>query len=100
MAKRGGGTEFEHHVVGVRLRVTGSGNLQHRFAGLDNIVTDTCVNIPMAATNRLEPTALANIQSQRIRYELFTTEVNEVFLIRRIIIYAKPVATEYPGGGI
>ncbi len=100
MAKRGGGTEFEHHVVGVRLRVTGAGNLQSRLAGLDNIVTDTLLNIPMAATNRLEPTVLANIQGQRIRYELFTTEVDEHFLIRRIIIFAKPVATEYPAGGI
>lgn len=97
---RGGGTEFEHHVVGARLRVTGSGNLQSRFAGLDDIVTDTCANIPMTPTNRLEPTVLANIQSQRIRYEFFTTEVDEYFMIRRIIIYAKAVATEYPGGGI
>lgn len=99
MAK-GTGTDYEHHVVGVRLRVTGQGNLQSRCVGMDDIVVDTCANIAMTTTARLEPTVLNNIQSQRIRYEFFTTEVNEWFVIRRIIIFAKPVATEYPGGGI
>jgi hypothetical protein len=102
VARKGTGTgvEYEHHVVGVRLRVTGAGNLQSRLSGLNDIVQDTLEDIPMQATNRLEPTVLANIQNQRIRYELFTTELNETFVIKRIIIYAKPVATEFPGGGI
>jgi hypothetical protein len=92
-----GGVESEHHVVAVRLRVTGAGNLNHKLSGLDNIVQQTLIPMPMNVTNKLEPTRLANIQSQRIRYELFTDQLNETFLIRRIIIYAKPVAIEYPG---
>ena len=99
MAK-GGGTEYEHHVVGVRLRLTGEGQFQSKLTGLDETVVDTCANITMTTTARFEPTLLANIQNQRIRYEFFTTEVNEHFLIRRIIIFAKPVAVEYPGGAI
>lgn len=95
MAKRGG-EESEHHVVAVRLRVTGAGNLQHRLSGLDDILQQTLVPMPMTATARIEPTRLANLQGQRIRYELFTTELDETFLIRRIIIYAKAVAVEYP----
>lgn len=97
MAKKGAGTEYEHHVVAVRLRVTGAGNLQHRLSGLDDILQQTLVPMPMTATARVEPTRLANLQGQRIRYELFTDQLNETFLIRRIIIYAKPVAVEYPG---
>ena len=96
MAKASG-PEYEHHVVAVRLRVTGAGNLQHRLSGLDDILQNTLVPMPMAATARIEPTRLANLQGQRIRYELWTDQLNETFLIRRIILYAKPVAIEYPG---
>lgn len=95
MAKSGG-VESEHHVVGVRLRLTGAGNLQHRLSGLDDVLQQTLVPMPMTATARIEPTRLANLQGQRIRYELFTDQLNETFLIRRIIIYAKAVAVEYP----
>lgn len=95
MAKTGG-VESEHHVVGVRLRVTGSGNLQHRLSGLDDIIQQDLVAMPMTATARVEPMRLSNIQGQRIRYELYTTELDETFLIRRIILYAKAVAVEYP----
>lgn len=97
MAKKGTGIEYEHHVVAVRLRVTGAGNLQMAFEGLDDVQSQTLVSLPITATNRLEPTRLANFQGQRIRFSLFTTELDEHFLIRRIIIYAKPVAVEYPG---
>lgn len=95
MAKTGG-VESEHHVVAVRLRLTGAGNLQHKLSGLDDVIQQTLVPMPMTATARIEPMRLANIQGQRIRYELFTDQLNETFLIRRIIIYAKAVAVEYP----
>lgn len=103
MAKKGGSkttVEYDYHVVGVRMRITGAGNMNLTLAGLDNVVTQTLVPVPMAANNRLEPTRLSNIQGQRIRLQGNTTELNETFLIRRIILYAKPVATEYPGGGL
>jgi hypothetical protein len=98
MAKRqSGGGENEHHVVGVRLRVTGAGNLHMSLEDLDNVQVQNLVDYPMQATTRIEPTRLANFQSQRIRFCLSTTEINDQFLIRRIIIFAKPVAVEYPG---
>lgn len=96
MAKRSGG-ENEHHVVSVRLRVTGAGNLQIGLQDLDNIQTQALVPIPMQAATRFEPTRLANFQSQRIRFTGTTTEINEIFRIHRIVIFAKPVAVEYPG---
>ena len=96
MAKKGNAPEYDHHVVAVRLRLTGAGNLQHRLSGLDDVLQNTLVPLPMTATARIEPTRLANLQGQRIRYELWTDQLNETFLIRRIIIYAKPVAIEYP----
>jgi len=95
MSKNSGG-EFEHHVVAVRLRVKGVGNLQMALTDLDQVQTLNLVPLPMQATTRIEPTRLANFQSQRIRLEGHTSEIDETFSINRIIIYAKPVAQEYP----
>lgn len=95
MAKGGG--ENEHHVVSVRLRVTGVGNLHLGLQDLDDIQTQALVDLPMQATTRFEPTRLANFQSQRIRLTGGTTEINERFRIHRIVIFAKMVAVEYPG---
>lgn len=97
MAKNSG-AEFEHHVVGVRLRVTGSGALKLSLESYDQVLTQDLVNLNMLNPNRIEPTRLANFQSQRIRLVGKVTEINEWFDIHRIIIYAKPVATEYPAG--
>lgn len=97
MAKRQkGGGEYEHHVVSVRLRVVGTGNLQLSLADLDDIQVQNLVPITMAATTRFEPLRLANLQSQRIRLVGKTTEIDETFAIQRIIIFAKPVVQEYP----
>ena len=95
MAKRGG-DESEHHVVSVRLRVVGSGNLQLSLTDLDDTRTQDLVDIPMSSTTRIEPLRLANFQSQRIRLVGRTTEISEYFKIQRILIFAKPVAQEYP----
>jgi hypothetical protein len=48
-----------------------------------------------AATNK-EPVVLSNFTDQRVQLELKTTELNEVFNISKIVIFAKPVATGYP----
>lgn len=98
MARASGG-ENEHHIVAVRLRVIGTGNLQLSLTDLDDTRTQDLEDVAMQATTRIEPTKLANFQSQRIRLHGRTTEINEVFRINRIIIFAKPVAIEYPGGG-
>ena len=97
MAKRSS-TQFEseHHIVGVRMRVNGSGNLDMTLSDLDNIQTQTLQPFVMAAATRIEPTRLANFQSQRTRLTVSTNVINETFLIQRIIIFAKPVAVEYP----
>lgn len=79
------------------MRVTGSGNLQMSLQDLDDVQTQTLAPFAMQATTRVEPTRLANFQSQRIRFGIQTTEIDETFVIKRIIIFAKPVAVEYPG---
>jgi len=96
VAKKRDSGEYEHHVVSVKLRVIGSGNLQLFLTDLDDIQTETLVPITMAATTRFEPLRLANFQSQRIRLVGKTTQLGENFKIQRILLFAKPVAQEYP----
>ena len=96
MAKKNSGGEYEHHVVSIRMRVTGSGNMDLALTDYDDIQTQTLVPITMAATTRIEPLRLANFQSQRIRLVGNVSEINEWFQIQRILIFAKPVAQEYP----
>lgn len=84
------------HVVAVRLRVTGSGSLQYFLRSLDNTRSIQLTSHVMAATTNIEPTTLANFNEQRVQLELKTTLIDETFLISRIIIFVKPVATGYP----
>lgn len=96
MAKKSSGGENEWHVVAVRLRIVGTGNFLMRLSDLDNDQIVSLVDIPMQAATRIEPTRLANFQSQRIRFEGSTSEIDEYFRISKLILFAKPVAVEYP----
>lgn len=84
------------HAVGVRLRVTGAGDLQLFLRSLDNVRNTQLVSHPMAATTNVEPTILANFTEQRIQLELKTTEIDETFMISRIVVFVKQVAEGYP----
>lgn len=96
MAKKSGSGEYEHHIVAVRLRVIGSGNLKLSLADLDDIQVSDLVDLPLQTATRIEPLRLANFQSQRIRLVGKVTELNEHFKIQRILIFSKPVVMEYP----
>lgn len=84
------------HAAAVRLRVTGSGNLNLYLRSLDNVRNVQLTNIPMSATTNREPTVIANFQEQRIQLELGTTEIDETFTISRIVVFVKPIAEGYP----
>ena len=97
--------ESEYHIVAVRFRVVGSGNLDlaltdlGKVVGLDVVPTQTqnLVPITMVNSTRIEPTRLANFQSQRTRLEGSVDALDETFTISRIIIFAKAVTVgEYP----
>jgi len=88
--------ESEHHVVGIRMRVVGAGNMRLSLTDLDDIQTQVLIPISMALTTRIEPLRLANFQSQRIRLVGTITAINEHFQFGRIVMFAKPVAMEYP----
>ena len=92
-----GNEELVNHFGAVRLRVSGSGNLRLRLLSLDEVKTQTLVPIVMSDPAYIEPTRLSNFTQQRASLEISTTMINEYFLISKIIIFTKPVATSFPG---
>jgi hypothetical protein len=93
---KSGGEESEHHIVGVRTRILGSGLMRYTLEDYSAIQTVALTPLTMSSATRIEPTTLSNYQSQRTRLIGKVTDVNEWFEISRIIIFAKPVASEYP----
>lgn len=84
------------HVTAIRLRVTGSGNLKIALHSLDSVRTFNCVDTAMqVATDRIA-NRLANFKSQRIQIEVFTTAIEEYFIIGDITAFIKPISTGYP----
>lgn len=84
------------HCCSIRARVTGSGILRSKLLSLDDIQSVDIPNLTMSTTTYKEPTLLTNFSQQRMKYKIYTTDMNEYFVIRRIILYVKEVATSYP----
>jgi hypothetical protein len=90
------GGDFIHHFTGVRMRVVGSGILRPTLRSPDAVVTQTLPTITMAATNRISPFVLSNFNQERVQLKLETTDIDEIFRINRIVLFARPVATMEP----
>jgi hypothetical protein len=85
------------HFGAVRFRLVGNGRLQLRFVSLDEVNTQILMPLPIHPVTNREQTRLANFIDQRAMLEGKTTEFRERFRINRIIIFSKPIWTEYPG---
>lgn len=86
-----------NHYGAIRLRVNGSGSLKMRLLSLDEVKTLSLVSFTLASLTNKEPLRLANFNEQRAQLELKTTTIDETFRISNIVIFVKPVATEFPG---
>lgn len=99
MAKKKGVSSYGeniNHFNGIRVRVTGSGNLIPTLYSLSDTKSQELAPIAMESETNIQLTKLANFIQQRASLELKTTEINEVFTINRIIIFVKPLFTSYP----
>jgi hypothetical protein len=96
VAKQSSGGESEYHIVATRTRVLGAGILRYSLEDYSQIQNVPLPPFTMSAATRIEPLILANFQSQRTRLIGMVTDINEWFEINRLIIFAKPVAEEYP----
>ncbi len=86
------------HFGAVRLRITGAGNLDMQFQSLDTVKTQTLAPLPMSSVTDREPVKLANFKSQRAMLKISTDEINEIFRINRIILFVKPLWSQYFNG--
>src|SRR6266446_9251902 len=84
------------HFNATRMRVVGSGSLQMSLFSLDDIRSNVLVSLTLSATTNREPTNLANFVEQRAYLQLKTTSINEFFIVSKIILFVKPIATSYP----
>lgn len=99
MTSRG---ENINHFNGVRLRILGTGEVQLKFESLPdnsgNVITRNLVPLDMSALNQTrEPFKKVNFMQQRSRLVIKTTQIDEVIKINRLLIFARPVYTNYPG---
>lgn len=85
------------HFGAVKLRVNGVGNLKLSLFTLDRKRSTVMVPLKMEQSTEREPTRLCNFVTQRAVLRVETTEINEVMRINRIILYTKPIYTQFPG---
>jgi hypothetical protein len=93
---KGGGSENINHFAGWRLRVIGNGNLKSTIGTLNDVITKDLFPMPMTDPARIEPYRIINFMSQRAAIEYKTTELDEWFQINTLVIFIKPVFTQYP----
>lgn len=84
------------HFGAVRQRVTGSGTLRMNLTSLSDVVETAIPNITLQTSTAREPTVLSNVNQQRAYLHGYTTDIDEVFEVSKIIIYVRPVASGYP----
>jgi hypothetical protein len=88
--------EYILHFGGITIRVNGSGILRSSFIGLDDVIVKKLAPLTMSNTPAREPTILSNANGQRMRLKLETTDINEVMKVNRIVIWTKPMYTQFP----
>jgi hypothetical protein len=88
------GEIIHFHVV--RMRVTGSGNLDLELHSLDDVNVVALTSVPMSTATNREPTVLANFREQRAQLRFSVNAINEYFNLSKIVIFMKPDATGYP----
>lgn len=91
-----------NHFNGVRFRILGSGNVLIKLVSLpdnnDNVVERNLIPLDLDALNQnREPLKKANFMQQRSKVVLKTNRINEVMKINRIVVFVRPVFTNYPG---
>lgn len=84
------------HFNAVRMRVTGIGDLLQTMSSLDGVNTFAMIPFSMVPSTNRELTTLSNLNDQRGQFIIETEDIDEYFIISKIVIYVKPVATGYP----
>lgn len=84
------------HFGAVRMRINGEGNLNLSFRSLDDVDEEILYPLEMQPTTAKEPIVLANFISQRGMLRGYVNQINENFSINRLILFVRPIYTEFP----
>ncbi len=96
-ARQGSSGEGIIHFGAVRMRLTGTGNLDMTLYSLDDVKSSDLLPITINSSSNIQPTRLSNFNEQRAALRISTDEINEYFRINRIILFVKDIYTSYPG---
>lgn len=88
-----------NHYGGVTINVSGTGELDLRFAGYNNVKILQLGAMTMQATSGRVLTRLANFNSQKAKLRISTDEINEYMKVDGLTIWWKPVYSQYPANG-
>lgn len=90
-----------NHFGIIQLRATGIGYLRCKLLSLpafdDSQTEESLVPTLLTGVTDRPITLLANNNSSGVQLELRTTELDDVFLVNKIFVYNKVVASGYPG---
>lgn len=90
-----------NHFGIIQMRATGVGTLKIKLLSLpafDDTQTEEILTPALLTGVTDRPiTTLANNNSSGIQLEIRTTELDEVFLVNKIFVFNKVVASGYPG---
>lgn len=89
--------ELVNHYGGVRLSVTGVGNLRLKLYSKDEIKISPLISLPLNIQDNKSPTRISNFTQQKAKLEVRVSELNETFKINKMIVFVRPVAKSYPG---
>ncbi len=83
------------HFGSLRYRVTGTGELRTTLRSLQDV--DNAILVPLELEDRTdkEPTILSNFMKQRAQADIRTVDIDEVFLMSKIVVYVKQTYTQY-----
>jgi len=84
------------HFNALRGRIRGTGILDCRLFDFDETQSVDFPPITMEAATGRFVLKLINFKSQRACLEVKTDEIDEVFRINKLVVFAKPLFTEYP----
>lgn len=84
------------HFGSLRVRVTGSGNLLMSIFSLDDVRTKVMQPFVLETTNHSMPVRIVNFNTQKARVKFSTQDLDDYFVITRIIIFVKKLFTMYP----
>jgi len=88
--------EYRNHFGAIRLRLNGSGNLRATLYSYDEVYSKVLVPIVMAQTTNKPQTRLSNFTQPMAKLRIETTAIDETFNISQIIVYTKPVGSQFP----